>query len=136
MSRRSIVLVVLPFVFASCSSAQVTARLVSTDDDRVIGVAVLRAAGEGTRAIVNVADLEPDASVRGVINAGTCTDQGASFLPLPELHADREGRARASGRLRFRGSEDVALRELADGEHVVRLFTEDADVACGTIPRI
>lgn len=137
MWRRAVTLIALPLALSSCSRPeQASTRLIAADEDRVIGVAVLRASGDGTVAAINVSDLEPETDVHGAINAGNCAEPGASVLALEAIHTDHDGRGRTSGRLLFRGREDVALSDLADGEHVVRLFMDDADVACGRIPRL
>ncbi len=134
---RLLAMFLIPLSLMACSREEgVTVRLGSTADiGQILGVAVLRADGKGTTVSLNVSDLEPGATVRAVINAGTCKDSGASPLALPDLEADEEGHAEAGGRLLFRGQEDVALDTLADGEHVVRLVGDEGDLACGIVPK-
>jgi len=70
------------------------------------------------------------------MQAGTCDMPGASFATLPSLTADEAGTATATGSVLFRGTEDVALATMADGEHVIALQTDGQVVACGVIPAL
>ena len=67
------------------------------------------------------------------MNAGTCDQPSASFAALPDLAADASGKAAATGKVLFRGAEDVALAAMADGQHVISIQTDQV-VACGAIP--
>ena len=104
------------------------------DDSGVSGTATLSAAGEGTHVVIDLEGLTPGTSVRATMHAGSCAASSASFASLPELKADATGKATATGAILFRGTEDVALATMADGEHVIVVRTEEA-VACGVIPR-
>jgi hypothetical protein len=59
----------------------------------------------------------------------------ASFAALPELTADGSGQATATGSILFRGTDDVALATMADGEHIITIQTDQV-VACGVIPKL
>lgn len=134
--RRFAAIAGIALALSSCSSApSVTARLRSAQGE-VLGVAVLSEVPGGTRVTVDVAGLEHETEYRAAVNAGTCGRPGASFLALREIEADEHGRARVSGELLFRGRDKVELAELADGEHVVRVYGDDGNVACGVVPRL
>ena len=65
--------------------------------------------------------------------ANTCAEPSASFAALPELKADAGGKATATGSIRYRGTEAVALATMADGAHIIAIQTGHM-VACGVIP--
>lgn len=112
---------------------RVTARLAPVDGSDVRGVLTLTDSGFGTYATIDVTGLQPRTTSRGVIDAGTCDEPGASPLALPALTSNADGEATATADLKLR-DEDVAFETLADGEHVVRVVSDDADLACGEIP--
>jgi hypothetical protein len=51
------------------------------------------------------------------------------------LEADATGKATATGSILFRGTENVALATMTDGEHIIVIRTEEV-VACGVIPQL
>jgi hypothetical protein len=126
------------FGLVSCADAnsgreRVSVLLQSVAGSGVSGTATLSATDGGTTVAVRVSGLIPSEDVLGVINAGRCGSEGASPLALPRLRSNSRGVAHAYGPLRFRGREDVALSDLADGEHVVRIIGR-GEVACGVVP--
>ncbi len=70
------------------------------------------------------------------MHAGTCELPSASLATLPDLKADAAGRAVATGPVIFRGTENVALATMADGEHIIAIQSGGQVVACGVIPRL
>jgi LPXTG-motif cell wall-anchored protein len=112
----------------------VDVQLDPVDDSGVSGTARLTSAGEGTEVTLELSGLEPDAEAQASMHAGTCDMPSASFAALPNLRADAEGRATASGRVLFQGAEDVALATMADGEHIISVSSGGQVVACGAIP--
>lgn len=113
----------------------VTVQLESVDGSGVSGTATLSAAEEGTNVELDVDGLPADAAARATLHAGTCANPSASFAALPDLQADADGTATATGSVLFRSTESVDLATLADGEHVIVIQTEQV-VACGTIPQL
>jgi LPXTG-motif cell wall-anchored protein len=113
----------------------VTVQLDPMGGSGVSGTAALTAAGEGTDIALDIQGLAPGAAARGTMQAGTCEMPSASFATLPDLQADANGRATASGSVLFRGTEAVALATMADGEHILAIQTEQV-VACGVIPKL
>jgi hypothetical protein len=110
-------------------------QLESVNGSGVSGTATLSIAGEGTNVILDVEGLAPDSIAQGAMHAGTCAMPSASFAALPELQADPTGKATATGTILFRGTEDVALATMTDGEHIIVIQAEDV-VACGVIPQL
>ncbi len=108
--------------------------LESVNGSGVSGTATLSMVGEGTNVALDIEGLAPDAVAQGTMHAGTCATPSASFTTLPELQADATGRATATGSILFRGTEDVALATMTDGEHIIFIQTEEV-VACGVIPQ-
>jgi len=133
----------LPLLFAlalllalpGLGSAQesVTVKLASRGGSSVTGTAVLTADGEATSVTLEVSGLPANATARATMNAGTCDEPSASFASLPDLVADASGKASATGKVLFRGAEDVALATMADGEHTLSVVVDQV-VACGVIP--
>lgn len=106
------------------------------DNSGVTGTVHLVAAGTGTEATLDITGLDPNAQATATLHAGTCDLPGASFAPLPALTADAGGRATATGSILFHGTEDVALADIADDEHVIVVQAGSRVVACGVIPRL
>lgn len=135
--KRLALFLVLALLLAlpSLASAQesVIVQLASRGGSSVTGTAVLTAEGEATNVTLEVSGLPANATARATMNAGTCEMPSASFAALPDLVADANGKAMATGKVLFRGAEDVALATMADGEHVISIQV-DQDVACGVIP--
>jgi LPXTG-motif cell wall-anchored protein len=113
----------------------VTVQLDPMDGSGVSGTATLTAAGEGTQVELDIQGLAPGTSARATMQANTCATPSASFAALPDLQADATGRATAIGSVLFRGTENVALATMADGEHIITIQTGQV-VACGVIPRL
>jgi hypothetical protein len=114
----------------------VTVRLDPAGESGVSGMATLIAAGDGTNVALDVEGLVPGADARATMHAGTCAMASASFAALPDLKADATGRATATGSVLFRGTENVALATMADGEHIIAIQQAGQIVACGVIPRL
>jgi hypothetical protein len=135
--KRLALFLVLALLLAlpSLASAQesVIVQLASRGGSSVTGTAVLTAEGEATNVTLEVSGLPANATARATMNAGTCEMPSASFAALPDLVADANGKAMATGKVLFRGAEGVALATMADGEHVISIQV-DQDVACGVIP--
>ncbi len=135
--RRLGVFLVLALLLAlpGLASAQesVNVQLASTGGSTVTGTATLTADGEATNVTLEVTGLPANAAARATMQAGTCEQPGASFAELPNLQADANGRATATGKVLFRGTEDVALATMADGEHTLSVVVDQV-VACGVIP--
>ena len=99
------------------------------------GTATLRPVGPGTTAAVRLRGLAPRAPARVVLQAGSCAHPSASFALVAELRAGVSGAARATAAIRFHGTAPVALQDVTDGAHVIRVLAGGRAVACGTIPR-
>ncbi len=134
--RISLVVLAVP-VLPGIVTAQeaVTVRLDPVGGSGVSGTATLSAAGDGTRVALDIKGLAPGAEARGSMRAGTCAWSGASFATLPDLKADADGRARATGSVLFHGTENVALETMADGEHIIGIQAGQFG-ACGVIPML
>jgi len=114
----------------------ITAQLDSVGDSGVSGTAVLIAAGDGTNVELDIKGLAPGVDARSTMHAGTCAMPSASFAALPDLKADATGRATATGSVLFRGTENVTLATMADGEHIIAIQAGGQVVACGVIPTL
>lgn len=101
----------------------------------MFGTAILTSTGDGTNVAVRIRGLRPNEDVLGVFYAGDCNEHGASPLALPRLKADGAGQARAYGPLLYRGREDVAISNLADGHYAVRIIGR-GELACGVVPAL
>jgi hypothetical protein len=112
----------------------VTVQLDPVGESGVSGTATLTAAGDGTDVALDIQGLAPGADARATMQANTCDMPSASFAALPDLKADAAGRATATGSVLFRGTENVALETMADGEHIIAIQTGQV-VACGVIPK-
>ena len=113
----------------------VTVQLDPMAGSGVSGTATLTAASEGTQVTLEVQGLAPNATAQAAMQANTCDMPSASFAALPELTADGSGQATATGSILFRGTDDVALATMADGEHIITIQTDQV-VACGVIPKL
>ena len=144
----SIVSIIAAAVLAAASpSTPVGAQ----DDGRPVPTAVLRPVGGsgvygsasfaphqsgGAVAVLVVRRLKPRAVAQARLYAGTSLRSlGASFTLLPELHANGRGYARSQGRVLYRGVDDVAFEDIADGEHSVLIVSRGRIVAFGVVPR-
>jgi len=116
------------------AQATVTVQLDPVGESGVSGTATLTAAGEGTDVALDVVGLAPGADGRATMHANTCAQPSASFASLPDLHADANGRAVATGAVIFHGTMDVAMAIMADGQHIIAIKSAGQVVACGVIP--
>lgn len=132
-------LVVLAFLLVSgkvvMAQGEITVRLDPVGESEISGTVILTAAGEGTDIVLYIEGLPPSADARATLHANSCAIPSASFTALPELKADATGRATATGSVLFRGTENVSLATMADGEHIITIQTEQM-VACGVIPKL
>jgi hypothetical protein len=113
-----------------------TVPISAVGNSGVGGSAVLTATGGGTSISLDIEGLAAGASAQASLHAGTCEMPGASAAALPALTADTSGKAAASGSVLFRGTEDVALSIIADGDHVILVSEANQVVACGWIPQV
>jgi Cu/Zn superoxide dismutase len=133
----SLVFLALPLWPGTVMAQEViTAQLDPVGDSGVSGTATLIAAGDGTNVELDIKGLTPGADARSAMHAGTCAMPSASFAALPNLKPDATGRATATGSVLFRGTEDVALATMADGEHIIAIQAGGQVVACGVIPNL
>lgn len=110
-------------------------RLEPVGDPRVRGTVLLVAVPEGaTRYSAELAGLVPGATYTLRLHAGTIAQPSASFTVVATVTANGAGRAAASGLVRFRGTENIPLLDIADGNHVLTVVGFDQTVAAGTIP--
>ncbi len=114
---------------------QVPLNLEAVGGSGVSGTAVLTRAGQGTKVVLEIQGLPAGADARAAMNAGTCAQPSASFAALPNLKADSNGKATATGSILFHGTDAVALETVADGQHIISIQT-DKVVACGVIPHL
>ncbi len=112
-------------------------RLDPTAGSRVNGVAGLVALPQGaTRFEAQLAGLVPGRTYGLQLHAGTPAQPSASFTQVATVTADAFGRATASGLVRYRGTEDIALLDIADGNHVLTVIGFGQTVAVGSIPAL
>src|SRR5262249_26369381 len=83
--------------------------------------------------VLEVVGLPPLKTASATMHANTCAKPSASFAALPELKADANGKATATGAILYRGAEAVALTTMADGAHIIAIQTGQM-AACGVIP--
>ena len=112
-----------------------TVRLDPTPGSTASGTVTLVALPEGeTRFELQVSGLTPGESYGIQLHAGTPALPGASVTQFATVTADANGRANASGLVRFRGTEPIALLEIADGNHFLAVARSGHTVAMGAIP--
>ena len=110
-------------------------RLEPTTKAAVGGQVRLLALPEGeTRFDLELRGLLPGKAYAVQLHAGTPGLWSASFTQLVTVNADAYGRATASGLVRFRGTEDIPLLDIADGQHVITVVGFGQTVAVGSIP--
>jgi len=114
----------------------VDVQLDAVGDSGVSGTARLTVAGEATEVSLDISGLDPNAEAQASLHAGTCDAPSASFSALPNLTADANGNASATGSVLFQGSENVAFQTVADGEHIISISSGGQVVACGVIPAV
>jgi hypothetical protein len=114
----------------------VTVQLDPVGESGVTGTAILIAAGDGTNVELHIKGLAPGADARSTMHAGTCAMPSASFAALPDLKADTTGTAMGTGAVLFRGTENVSLAIMTDGEHIIAIQSGGQVVACGVIPEL
>ena len=100
----------------------------------VEGSGVLTAAGGGTDVSLDITGLAAGSTAIATLHGGTCAVPGASFTRLADLTADASGRAKSSGQVLFRGTDPVALQDIADGEHIIAVTQSGKMVSCAWIP--
>jgi hypothetical protein len=111
------------------------ARLKPVAGSRVAGTATLAAAGGGTRVTLALKGLGPRSPARATFHAGTCANPSASLAIVLSAHAAADGSLRASGRILFRGRDDVPLATALNGPHVLVVRSGLGVVACGAVAR-
>jgi hypothetical protein len=100
----------------------------------VRGTVTLTALPEGeTRFELELHGLLPGKAYSLQLHAGTPVQPSASFTQVTTVNADAWRRATASGLVRFRGTEDIALLDIADGNHVLSVVGFGQTVAVGSI---
>jgi len=101
----------------------------------VSGSVTLVAVPQGeTQFELQLSGLLPGKAYGVQLHAGTPAQPRASFTQVVTVNADANGRANASGLVRFRGAEAIALLEIADGNHVLTVVGFGQTVAVGAIP--
>ena len=112
-------------------------RLNPVGNAGVGGVVTLVALPEGeTRFELRLAGLVPGRAYGIDLHAGTPAQPSASVTRLATVTADLTGRANASGLVRFRGTEDLPLLAIADGNHFLAVTAAGQTVAVGAIPAL
>ena len=118
-------------------------RLDPAGGSGVSGSVTLAALPDGeTRFELQLEGLTPGASYTVHLQAGTPAQPSGSFTQLTGIGGDITGRANASGLVRFRGTEPVALLDVASGDHFISVVgisrpTGAAGVvAAGPIPAL
>ncbi len=130
-----LILALLLLPATTLAEEQVGLNLDAVGGSGVSGGAVLTPAGDGTNVTLEIQGLPAGAEARAVMTAGTCAQPGASFATLPNLKADTNGKAKASGSILFHGTDPVSLATVADGQHMISI-QPDKVVACGVIPHL
>lgn len=96
------------------------------------GEATLKATGEQTEAVVEVAGLAPGTQWSAFLIAGTCDQPGAAITPLGTIEVADQGSGRGEA------SVTAALAELASGAATVQVHpqgeTPTQAVLCGALP--
>ena len=114
-----------------------TVRLEPTTKAAVSGNVTLTALPEGeTRFELTLSRLLPGKAYTVQLHAGSVGLPSASFTNLVTVNADAFGQAAASGLVRFRGTEDIALLDIADGNHHITVVGFGRTVAVGSIPAL
>jgi hypothetical protein len=113
---------------------EITAQLDPVGDSGVSGTATLIAAGDGSNVELVIKGFSPGLDARSAMHAGTNTIPSASFAALPDLKADATGRTTATGSVLFRGTENIKLATMADGEHIIAIQAGGQIVARAVIP--
>jgi hypothetical protein len=99
----------------------------------VTGKADAGARGVGTFVRFKVRGLAPNATVRALMQAGTCKKYGASFATAGAATANANGVASWSAKVLFR-TEPVSWDVIADGAHIFRIVGGGRTLACGVVP--
>ena len=114
-----------------------TVRLDPTAGSTVSGsVTLVALPGGETRFELNLAGLLPGKAYSIQLHAGTPARPSASVIQVVAVNADAFGRANASGLVRFRGTEDMPLLDIADGNHFLSVVGFGQTVAVGSIPAL
>ena len=115
------------------AESAVTVLLAGVGGSNVSGAATLTPDGNGTQVGLKVSGLTPGSRAQVALHAGTCAMPSASAAQLPTLTADTNGNATAAGPVLFRGTENVSLATLTDGDHIIAVAGPNGVVACGVI---
>ena len=118
-------------------------RLDPAGGSGVSGSVTLAALPDGeTQFELQLEGLAPGASYTIHLQAGTPAEPSGSFTQLTGTGGDASGRANASGLVRFRGTQPVALLDVASGDHFISVVGISRStgaagvVAAGAIPAI
>ena len=112
-------------------------RLNAVGNSGVGGGVTLVALPEGeTRFELQLAGLLPGRAYGIDLHAGPPIQPSASFTRVATATADAFGRATVSGLVRFRGTEDIPLLDIADGNHFIAVTAGGQTVAVGAIPAL
>lgn len=95
----------------------------------VSGQASMTPGTSDTQVQITLNGLQPNSTHAGHIHQGTCANLGSVVVPLPEITADANGTATATG------SVAVQTSTLHSGQHVVSYHESGgpAPIACGEI---
>ena len=112
-------------------------RLNPVRGSAVSGDVTLIALPQGaTRFALELSGMAPGKAYAIQLHAGTPAQPSASVIQVAVVHADAWGRATASGLVRFRGTEDMPLLDIADGNHFLSVVGFGQTVAVGSIPAL
>ena len=125
------------FLLASCSDAGsgVAVQVRNEADGGLIGEVRLSERERTTHYDIQLHGLLPNAAYQVTLHGGGCENQSASFTRLSNVVADAAGNGAAQGRLLFRDQDDVELRSVADGAHVIVVRSEGLE-ACSVVPAL
>ena len=130
-----VVLAPLLLPYTTLAQENIIVQIESLDGPGVSGTATLSGVGEGTHVVLDIIGLTPGATIQSSMHAGTCAMPSASFASLPESQADVTGNAMVAGSILFRGTEEIGLVTMTDGEHILVIQGEGV-IACGVIPEL
>jgi len=114
-----------------------TIQLEPTADAAVRGVVTLVALPDGETSFeLQLSGLVPGRAYGIQLQVGTPALPSASVTQVATVTADAAGRASADGLVRFRGTEPIALLEIADSHHILTVVGAGQTVAVGIIPAL
>ncbi len=124
-----------PVIEAPPSRLVTSVELNPVEDTEVRGAVTLVALPEGeTRFELQLAGLVPGMAYSIQLHAGTPAQPSTSVTQVVTVTADANGRANATGLVRFRGTAAIPLLDIADGNHVLTVVGFGQTVAVGAIP--